>query len=132
MLKYFGRVFSNGLWEEWKVLRNNDGSIPEKIGGTGLTHGALGRPNISHRLAPAQPNGSNYKSGDVIYRYSYGSSAVNQYVPSGGSWHILTFVYTKGTGICRIELGGTGIVAGGTMLDTNNQYDFIYILTKIS
>ncbi len=132
LLKYFGRVFSNGSWEEWKVLRNNDGSIPEKIGGTGLTHGALGRPNISHRLAPAQPNGSNYKSGDVIYRYSYGSSAVNQYVPSGGSWHILTFVYTKGTGICRIELGGTGIVAGGTMLDTNNQYDFIYILTKIS
>lgn len=123
---------SGGIAGPWIQTRNSDSSIPVSAGGTGLTHGALGKPTTAHRLEPSQANGSNYKSGDTIYRYSFGVSAVNQYAPSGGTWLLTTFVYTKSTGICRIELGSSAIIAGGTKLDTNNQFDFIHILTKIA
>lgn len=123
---------NNGIAGPWIQTRNSDSSIPVSAGGTGLTHGALGKPTIAHRIEPSQANGTNYNAGDVIYRYSFGINAVNQYVPSGGTWHLLTFVYTKSTGFCRIDLGGTAILAGGTKLDTNNQFDFIHILTKIA
>lgn len=115
----------------WVKIRNDDGSIPEKMGGTGLTHGAIGKTSTAHKLIPAASNGTNYKSGDVIYRYSYGNSPVNQYVPAGGTWLVKTLVFTPGTGACNINLGNVYLSAGGSLLD-NSYYDFIHILTKIA
>ncbi len=131
LLTYFGRTFNNGVWGNWIKLRTDNGSIPQELGGTGLIHGALGRASIAHKLQPSQSNGTNYKSGDIIYRYSLGSNAINQYVPSGGSWLIETEVFTLGTGQRRIDLGGIYIAPGGTQLDTNSSYDFSYRLTKL-
>lgn len=84
------------------------------------------------KIAPNQANGTSYNIGDKIYRYSYGASAVNQYVPSGGSWLLETFVFDKGQGTSCINLGGVYIVSGGSKLDTNVQFDFIHIMTKIA
>lgn len=126
------RIYSpDGVISSWVKLRNADGSIPVEAGGTGLSHGAIGKTSTAHRLIPTASNGTNYKSGDVIYRYSYGSSPVNQYVPAGGTWLVKTLVFTPGTGACNINLGNVYLVAGGSLLD-NSYYDFIHILTKIS
>ncbi|HIZ88451.1 MAG TPA: hypothetical protein H9804_00770 [Candidatus Mucispirillum faecigallinarum] len=123
---------SGGKAGAWVQIRKSDGSIPVNVGGTGLTHGALGKPTNADKLAPNQTNNTNCKIGDIIYRYSYGSNPVNQYVPSGGSWLLETFVFDKGAGTCCINLGGVYIVSGDSKLDTNNQFDFIHILTKIA
>lgn len=94
--------------------------------------GALGKPSIAHKLDPQQSNGTNYKSGDVIYRYSIGPQAINQYVPAGGTWLVQSIVFSGDGKQAFVEYGGTHICAGGTRLDTNRDVNFIHILTKIS
>lgn len=128
---------SGGVAGKWIHIRNTDGSIPVNIGGTGSTYGAIGKPTYASKLAPTDANKSSYNIGDKIYRYSFGSTAVNQYVPNGGSWLLETFVYGRGSsntssGDVYIDLGGMAIVAGGSKLDTNSLFNFIHILTKIA
>lgn len=123
---------NQGIASAWIKTRNNDGSIPVAIGGTGLTGGALGKPTTATKLQPTQANGTSYKSGDTIYRYSNGSNATAQYVPSGGSWLVKSLVFNISTGKCAVELGNVYIVPGGATLDTSYQYNFIHILTKIA
>lgn len=94
--------------------------------------GALGKPSIAHRLEPQQSNGTNYKSGDVIYRYSIGPQAINQYVPAGGTWLVQSIVFSRDGKQAFVELGGTYLCPGGTQLDTNRDVNFIHMLTKIS
>lgn len=122
----------NGVVGEWEKLRNVDGSIPEKMGGTGLTRGALCKPTTIRKLSPSQPNGTNYKAGDIIHRYSFGDNAVNLFIPNGGTWIVESFVFEKNTNKWMLEYGTIGFAAGGTQLDTNPSFNFFHILTKIS
>lgn len=108
------------------------GTLPITKGGTGLTHGALGKPSIAHKLDPQQSNGTNYKSGDVIYRYSIGPQAINQYVPAGGTWLVQSIVFSGDGKQAFVEYGNVYICAGGSQLDTNRDVNFIHMLTKIS
>ena len=94
--------------------------------------GALGKPSIAHKLDPQQSNGTNYKSGDVIYRYSIGPQAINQYVPAGGTWLVQSIVFSGDGKQAFVEYGGTYICPGGSLLDTNRDVNFIHMLTKIS
>lgn len=94
--------------------------------------GALGKPSIAHKLDPQQSNGTNYKSGDVIYRYSIGPQAINQYVPAGGTWLVQSIVFSGDGNKAYVEAGGAYICAGSTRLDTNRHINVIHMLTKIS
>lgn len=94
--------------------------------------GALGKPSIAHKLEPQQSNGTNYKSGDVIYRYSIGPQAINQYVPAGGTWLVQSIVFSGDGKQAFVEYGATYICPGSSLLDTNRDVNFIHMLTKIS
>lgn len=108
------------------------GTLPVTKGGTGLTHGALGKASIAQKLEPSQPNGTNYKSGDVIYRYSLALSGVKLYVPAGGTWLVQSIVFSGDGKQAFVEYGNTYLCPGGSQLDTNPDVNFIHILTKIS
>lgn len=108
------------------------GTLPAAKGGTGLTHGALGKPTIAQKLRPSESNGTNYKAGDIIHRYSLGNSAVKQYIPAGGTWVLETFVFDKNTGILKLDMSTISIAPGGISLDTSSSYNFYYRLVKIS
>lgn len=123
---------NNGKTQGWILCRNNNGTIPETAGGTGLTHGALGRASTAQKLEPQQPNGTNYKSGDIVYRYSLGSNAVNQYVPAGGTWLVHSIAFSGDGRQAFVEYGNTYICSGGSQLDTNPDVNFIHTLTKIA
>ena len=123
---------NGGKVDAWKLCRNSDASIPVTIGGTGLTHGALGKAGTVKKLEPTASNGTNYKSGDMIYRYSISSNSVNQYVPAGGTWIVQSIVFSGDGQQALVEYGNINIYPGGAQLDTNPDVNFIHILTKIS
>lgn len=89
-------------------------------------------PTKASKIQPSNASGTAYNVGDKVYRYSFGNSAVTQYAPSGGSWLLETFVTSISNGSLQIDLCSPALIAGGSKLDTNSSFNFLYILTKIS
>lgn len=123
--------FSNGKASDWILYRNNDGSIPVSIGGTGLIHGALGKPASVLHLTPEDENGSDYKPGDIIYRHSVKQNDMEQFVPEGGSWLVQRLPFTIDRGFL-MEFSNLYITGGGSKLTTDGDFYYMFVLTKIA
>lgn len=114
-------VMQGGKASSWKTIRDVNGFYTD----------CIARPNKVVMLSSDSAYEPNYQVGDIIYRYSKAGSNTNIFVPNSGTWIVECLMIFDRNGVPRVELGGSGIYEGGAKLDTNNDFNFRYRLTKI-
>lgn len=114
-------VMQGGKASSWKTIRDVNGFYTD----------CIARPNKVVMLSSDSAYEPNYQVGDIIYRYSEAGSNTNIFVPNSGTWIVECLMIFDRSGVSRVELGGSGIYEGGAKLDTNNNFNFRYRLTKI-
>lgn len=111
----YGRLYNNGVWDDWFILRNSDGTIPFEMGGTPLTYtnsyGTWTETTLSNGKILLEGIGNRVLEANQTYKVEIPKklTANNAVIVSGATHTNVVSTITVSNGLKQATISNNGV-----------------------